>query len=311
MKVCYFLAGDIGGTNSRLGLYTSDETIPQQLVYENYLNENVLRLPVVAEDGERLPEEAAFEQQILLPFLKFCWTKSSKAESLAPIHDSYIIACLAVAGPVRQNKVQISRRKHLVISGDDIVQRNSDSKNPFLAAIKECKVMNDFVAQGYGCLMLDNASDDDVVQLVHGSSTKVDATGPIVCIGAGTGLGTCVLIPSVPGGSSSTSRNKKNYVCFPSEYGHTEWAPRTEEDVELWQYLKTELKSPLRVNLEEVVSGTGISNCYNFFAQKYNDEINNKVHKKFGEEKIVKAKVVAENVLHCKVCKMTMSTVLR
>ena len=66
------------------------------------------------------------------------------------------------------------------------------------------------VASCSGILTLGN---DDVTPL---NSAEPLPGAPIACLGAGTGLGECFLTPG-PGGS---------YVCWPSEGGHAEWAPR-------------------------------------------------------------------------------------
>jgi glucokinase len=56
-----------------------------------------------------------------------------------------------------------------------------------LERIKKCKIINDFVGQGYGLLDLD--LDKEVVELIPGSRERMNPTGPKACLGAGTGLG--------------------------------------------------------------------------------------------------------------------------
>jgi glucokinase len=323
-KYCstYLLAGDIGGTNSRLGLYrisssadsgttTTTTTTTQQLVYKEYENEKYL-LKDRDKNNDNGNVETAFELRIISPFLKYCWERQES--TLAPIQETVIIACLAVAGPVRHNKVQASRLQELVISGDDIVKRNFSNAKvcPYLSTIKVCNVINDFVAQGYGCL---NLTRDDAVELVSGSYDKIDLSGPKVCIGAGTGLGTCYLLPDEEDGRNSNDAKdttRMNYKCYPSEYGQSDWSPRTDLERRLWEYLKDQINdSPHRLCVEEVVSGRGIANCYEFLAtQEYPNGANSQVRAEIQKAGDFKGRVVAENVENCKVCKMTMNIVM-
>jgi glucokinase len=356
-KTTYLLAGDIGGTYSRLGLYTASQGAgtsqpQQQLVYKEYLNEEHLVENGDDDDDDNnnnkddmdMPIDMWFEQKILLPFVKYCWTTEATTttspsssllkSSLSPIQESVIVVCLAIAGPVRDNQVQTSRLKALEINGYDMVQRcQTTHSSPYLSAIVECYIINDFVAQGYGCLTLDTTTtttatsqSQDVLELVPGSRDKRNPNGPIVCIGAGTGLGTCYLISTTTTTSSSLSISTKNskeqgeekqeevhpyYVCLPSEFGQVEWTPRTEQDVQVWRYLKTKFNSPYRVTLEDVVSGTGLSNCYDCFASLYPTKIDDNVHGQVEQENALKGKVVAENVTNCELCHMAMTTVMR
>ena len=70
---------------------------------------------------------------------------------------------------------------------------------------------------------------------------------------AGTGLGEALLIWD----------GKQRHVPVPSEGGHGDFAPRTDREVELLQYLRRTL--PGRVSYERVVSGLGLQNVYGFF----------------------------------------------
>ena len=200
-KTTYLLTGDIGGTNSRMGLYSTGDNIP--LMVKTFRNLECLR--------EK--ETGIFQTNIIIPFLEECW---SNIRQIEPIESSNIVASLAVAGPVRNNKVSMSNLHGIVIDGDAIT--NADN-SPYLKAIKVCTIINDFVAQGYGCLTL---TPKEVIELTPGSLKMIDPTGPKACVGAGTGLGECFLTPS------SDSNGGGSYSCFPSEGGHVEWAPRTD-----------------------------------------------------------------------------------
>lgn len=78
------------------------------------------------------------------------------------------------------------------------------------------RLINDFVANGYGLLTLDEAKECVTLQ-----------EAPKVAGGAGTGLGECF----------STAREVgAPYDTYPSEGGHAEFAPRNELETELLAY---------------------------------------------------------------------------
>ena len=123
-----------------------------------------------------------------------------------------LTACFAVAGPVTNNSVSFTNRDSWSIEGDDIAKT---------FGIKVVKLVNDFVAVGYGLLTLTEETECRVLQ----SAPKVRGA-PIACIGAGTGLGECFLTVGPNG----------HYVCYPTEGGHTEFAPRSPVNISCPQY---------------------------------------------------------------------------
>lgn len=86
-----------------------------------------------------------------------------------------IAACFAVAGPVRDNVVRFTNRISWTIDGDAI----SDD-----LGIPKVILINDFLANGYGILTLDEGTE--CVKLQDAPKRK---EAPIAVIGAGTGLG--------------------------------------------------------------------------------------------------------------------------
>jgi glucokinase len=139
-----------------------------------------------------------------------------------------ITACFAVAGPVTNNRVSFTNRESWSIDGEDIAQS---------FGIRIVKLVNDFVAVGYGLLTLKEETECKVLQ----SAPKV-SNAPIACIGAGTGLGECFLTVGPNG----------QYVCYPTEGGHTEFAPRSV--VRLASILISPLNLTLSVSLSLCLS---------------------------------------------------------
>ncbi|CAB9521773.1 glucokinase [Seminavis robusta] len=266
----YLLTGDIGGTNSRMGLYSTSS--PEPLKVKIYRNQD--HLPTDNREGSTV-----FQDKIVAPFLKLCFEELSISPDDANniSSDFRIVACLACAGPVQNNKVRMSNLGYLSVDGGVI----GNSSKPYLVHIHHCSVINDFVAQGYGCLTLQSQE----VKHLYGPKSWPDS-GPKVCVGAGTGLGECYLTPAVGSGI---------YSCFPSEGGHVEYTPRSDLEIKMLKYLREKFASKTRISVERVVSGIGLANVYEFLAQEYPDRVDKKVQAEFDAAGDDKGRVVATN----------------
>ena len=281
----YLLTGDIGGTSSRMGFYDTSHKEP--LLVHIYRNFDELPRK---NDGS----ETAFQDKIIAPFLKKCFNEleiSPKEETkLSPFR---ILACLAVAGPVQNNRVVMSNLGNLVVDGAVI----SNASGAYLIHIKHCSVINDFVAQGYGCLTLKNSE----VRHLHGPKTWPDS-GPKVCVGAGTGLGECFLTPAVGSGI---------YTCFPSEGGHVEFSARSDVEIKMLKYLRAKLDSKTRISVERVVSGIGLANVYDFLSHEYPDSVDKAVQAEFDKAGDLQGKVVSDNAKPGTLCMEAIELMMR
>ncbi|MBD2178871.1 glucokinase [Pseudanabaena sp. FACHB-1998] len=143
-------------------------------------------------------------------------------------------ACFGIAGPVRDRQSQLTNLGW-TLDSDDLAAE---------LGITHVTLINDFVAVGYGVLGLQS---EDIYTLQTG---LVKARSPIGVIGAGTGLGEAYL-----GWSGD------RYEVYPTEGGHTDFAPRNELEIELLKYLQ---KRHDRVSVERIASGTGIIAIYQF-----------------------------------------------
>jgi glucokinase len=275
-----FLVGDIGGTNSRLGLYDIDANT--KLIERHYKNCEVFKDK----------NAGSFERFVLEPFLKECWSSSGIKDILPPIESAEIIACLACAGIVRDNKVVLTNLGGVEVNGNDI-EKNNDVNIP---RIKRLLIINDFVAQGYGCLTL---KSNEVEELTEGSHDKVEEYGPKVCVGAGTGLGECFL-----------TWNGNGYKCYPSEGGHTEFNPRTKLEIEMRENLMKKFGYLHRLSIERVVSGMGLADVYEFLASAFKDRVDSIVHDQFLKAENEKAKIVADNCGQ-ELCKLALDIMMR
>ncbi|MGH7353338.1 MAG: glucokinase [Candidatus Rokuibacteriota bacterium] len=108
---------------------------------------------------------------------------------------------------------------------------------------KRVRLLNDLEATGHGLAALPPAS---VVTLQAGKPR----TGNIALIAAGTGLGEALLI-----------WDGRNHQVVASEGGHCDFAPRTDEEIELLRFLQKDFG---RVSYERILSGPGFFNVYRF-----------------------------------------------
>jgi glucokinase len=108
-------------------------------------------------------------------------------------------------------------------------------------------LINDFHAVALGVPALGPA---DSVVLQQG---EVDPNGVVAVVGAGTGLGEALLVPTTLGPR-----------VVASEGGHVDFAPRNAVEVDLLRFL---WKRHRRVSVERVVSGPGLRAVYDFVVE--------------------------------------------
>jgi glucokinase len=110
--------------------------------------------------------------------------------------------------------------------------------------LKSVSLINDLAANAYGIAEL---GPDDLEALSPGTPAP---GGTMVVISAGTGLGEAGMLPDGAG-----------VRVIPSEGGHTDFGPRSELEVGLYQYLVAE---DSHVSYERVCSGMGLLNIYRY-----------------------------------------------
>jgi glucokinase len=144
-------------------------------------------------------------------------------------------ACFGVPGPVRDGRLKLTNLPWTL-----------DSRQMAKAlSIDHLFLINDLEANGYG---IPELTPDQIFVLHEGDSSAVGHRG---LVSAGTGLGEALLI-----------WNGKHHVPVPSEGGHCDFAPRTDLEIELLQYLDRQIQG--HVSWERVVSGIGLRNIYAF-----------------------------------------------
>lgn len=262
------LACDIGGTNARFVLYEAPEDAKSLRNAKEISSHNILSQRYY-KNSDFNSFTDTFRSFVSLP--EICNLK---------IHS----CCLAVAGPVANNRASFTNLENWIIDADAIMKE---------FGIQCVEVINDFVANGYGLLTL---SQKDILELQKGKDVHHDATGlPVALVGAGTGLGECFLTPG-PDGS---------LAAFPTEGGHTDFGPRTRLENQLLEFIQRRLcdqsELPLgendflpRVSVERVASGMGLGFIYEFLREKFPDQVDNNLDAKYNESREPGALIGAE-----------------
>ena len=147
-------------------------------------------------------------------------------------------ACFGVPGPVRDGRLRLTNLPWTLDSRELAAS----------LAIEHVFLINDLQANGYGVAEL---SADQIYTLNEGDPRQM---GNRALIAAGTGLGEGFLV-----------WNGRSHDPFPSEGGHVDFAPRTEDEIDLLRFLRQKYNG--RISFERVVSGQGLTNVYEFLRE--------------------------------------------
>jgi len=154
------------------------------------------------------------------------------------IAEKVTAACFGVPGPVRDGRLRLTNLPWTLDTRE--LARNLKIDHIFL--------INDLQANGYGIAELDA---EQIYTLSEGDARQV---GNRALISAGTGLGEGFIV-----------WDGRNYVPYPSEGGHADFAPRNEDEIDLLRFLRQKYNG--RISTERVVSGMGLTNCYEFLRE--------------------------------------------
>lgn len=168
---------------------------------------------------------------------------SAEHPGLAPIVRDFLAregvppvarAGIGVAGPVVDGRCRVTNLPWEI----DAAQIRDEF------GLERVALVNDFAAVAHGLTVL---GPDDLEVLQVGER---DPAGPVALIGAGTGLGEALLVPT-PAGPR----------VLASEGGHCDLAPRDDTEIALLRFL---LRRHHRVSYERIVSGPGLVTAYEF-----------------------------------------------
>ncbi|MBI5272933.1 MAG: glucokinase [Chlamydiia bacterium] len=197
-----FLAGDIGGTHTRLALFERGKKVSEK----KYLSGAYQGL-----------------EEVVQGFLR-----EEKQEIKT--------ACFGIAGPVRNGICKATNLPWIV----DAASLRRILQIPV-------RLLNDLEANAYGLRRL---KQEELYLLHKGISGQV---GNQALIAAGTGLGEAGLF-----------WDGKEHKPFACEGGHTDFAPRSIDEIGLLQFLSKKLG---HVSYERIVSGPGLLTIFQFLVE--------------------------------------------
>ncbi|MBA4168618.1 MAG: ROK family protein, partial [Chitinophagaceae bacterium] len=186
---------------------------------------------------------------------------------------------LAAAGPIQDGQVQMTNHAMQVSSKE--ISLHFNNIPVFL--------INDLEAAAFGLASLE---EKDVAVFCKGIKKE---TGNIGVIAPGTGLGEAGLYA-----------DGKIWHPFATEGGHSDFAPRTDLDWELYQYLEKQFG---HVSWERLLSGPGICNIFDFLVKVKEREVPAAITQLLvaGD----KAAVIGTQAGQCAVCTETIDLFFR
>ncbi|MEA3348224.1 MAG: glucokinase [Pseudomonadota bacterium] len=147
--------------------------------------------------------------------------------------------CFGVAGPVHDGYVEATNLGLKL--GENELRKELDCPRLLL--------VNDLFATAAAIpLLLEN----ELAVLQPGSFAR-GVSSTVAILAPGTGLGMAFLVDA------------EKPQILASEGGHADFAPRNEDEVELWRYLKLRFG---RVSRERLLSGPGLLNIYDWLGQR-------------------------------------------
>jgi glucokinase len=192
-----------------------------------------LRLVEATPEGLRTVREQRFESAVfdgLAPMIQ-----ALLAGDPTPVEIRS--ACFGVAGPVEGRHAALTNLPWSV-DADEIGAQ---------CGIATVSLINDFEAIGYGIEALE---DRDITTLQAG---RLVASGPRVVLGAGTGLGVCLIVP-----------DGERYQVIATEGGHMDFAPTDELQIGLLRFLQGRFG---HVSYERILSGPGLVDIFEFLQE--------------------------------------------
>ncbi|NIR48179.1 glucokinase [candidate division KSB1 bacterium] len=165
-------------------------------------------------------------------------------------------ACFGVPGPVQNGEAKMTNLPWTL--KEDAIAEATD--------LKKVKLVNDLVATTAAVPYL----SEDELHILYEGRAKADEDAPRAVLAPGTGLGEAFLY----------SHAGKYYV-HASEGGHVDFAPTTDIEVELLQYLRSKFD---RVSFERVLCGPGLVNIYSFLRDKGHISVPQKLEERLQNE---------------------------
>lgn len=208
--------------------------VPASRVLAGDVGGTTTRLAVFARSGDRLSavREGAY------PSREHASLEVIVREFLGATPGGLDAACFAIAGPVEGGRAHTTNLPWTVEA----------SALAALVGAPDVTLVNDLVAASYGMLFLDAGA----FRILRAADPA--RRGNVAVIAPGTGLGEALLW-----------FDGARHHPIPSEGGHADFAPRTDEQIELLRFLRG--RAGGHVSWERVLSGDGLRAIYEFLRQ--------------------------------------------
>lgn len=174
-------------------------------------------------------------------------------------------ACLAVAGPVN-----VHHDRCFLTNAKFSIDVNTILEGTLLNSVL---LINDFEAVAYAINLLDVNEVKQIKKIRH---FDVPVDQPRLAVGAGTGFGKSLLV---------YDDIFKTFIPVPGESGRTDFPCHDDFEFGLMNFIKKKKRSRFPVTYEDLVSGRGIANIYDYlmrvkkYKSKYSKEIGSSKHK--------------------------------
>lgn len=204
------------------------------LIYGDIGGTKTLLRVVIADEGKTKPcYEQRYDSQSYADFNEILADFLSKA-GMDKASRYPASACFAIAGPIVAQQAKLTNLPWLMDAAALATK----------FSIPRVKLINDFEAVALG---IEKLSCDDLATLQYGLAGKLAMR---VVLGAGTGMGVAWL-----------HWQGERYIPLPTEGGHIDFAPTTPLQMALLDYLAKKFG---HVSVERVLSGSGLTNIFNF-----------------------------------------------
>jgi glucokinase len=235
------LAGDIGGTKTNLALFdwTNERVEPTHA--RSFHSGDYKSLEEIIQEFLTPPKPTEAEDADGTGEAEPNGGKSLNTPLEEPVR--LAAACFGIAGPVIDNHSHTTNLPWIV-DGAAIAKQFD---------IPKVRLLNDLEATAYGILLL---RPEEVHVLNAGTPPKKKQA--LALIAAGTGLGEAILF-----------WDGRRYLPMPSEGGHADFAPNSDNEIELLRHLRT---SYLHVSYERVLSGPGLHAIYEYLRDAKKNE---------------------------------------
>lgn len=213
----HILTADIGGSNSNFGIFSVSGKKSQLLFSLHFKSRDITNFTHLVQE--------------IIEYVKNKY------------HITLKHACFAAAGVVSPTRDYCKPTNLSFVLDSREILRATNIKCAF--------IVNDFEVIGHSIPLVDQSK----MILINKGKSRRKANRAI--IGAGTGLGKCIMVWNDLHG---------HFMPLASEGGHADFAIQNQLELDLVQSVQQQLKTPGNISWEDILAGSGIQRIYTFLA---------------------------------------------